>query len=156
MPSTPIKPGCRLPPAARPTDWLFPAEGGREYLRPSSLGRGQKLLPKSAFAQTVNCTWRNRTGPVHIVHCGETPLPARGRGRGYPPAVARSCSTWLWQQRAPSRTAMDQDSGLDVSLKETSISMRQNRKRIWRWPSACRIQRRSLERSGSTRRMCRR
>ena len=40
--------------------------------------------------------------------------------------------TWLCQQRASRRTAMDQYVGLDVSLKETSIFMRRNRKRIWR------------------------
>jgi hypothetical protein len=40
--------------------------------------------------------------------------------------------TWSCQERAPRRTAMDPYVGLDVSLKETSISVRQNGKRIWR------------------------
>jgi hypothetical protein len=70
-------------------------------------------------------TWGNRTEPAGIVA-----PPARGERLRLPSCGPRVLGeTWLFGQRAPRRTAMDQYAGLDMALKETSISTQGMRRR---------------------------
>ncbi|MGH6869682.1 MAG: metallophosphoesterase, partial [Methylocella sp.] len=105
-------------------------------------GRNPELGP--------NPTWRNRTGPAGILIAAERRFPLEGRGRSCRPADRhRSCGL-VFSTKGTGENSHGSICPIGRVIERDIDPGALGRNWVWRWPSACRSQKRALERSGST------